>query len=253
MGGLSRGELAILKRMRANLPNYEMLDLGVGAGRTTRAFASIAKSYVGVDFSPPMVDACVERFPGHDFRVADVRDLSSFADRHFDFILFSFNGVDCLAYEQRETVFREIHRVLRPGGFFAFSSHNASFLKPMPIADMVRLALRPGVSMRVALRKLAFMRKAVSVAPAADDTHAVVLEEQHGHRVPIVYVKPENQERDLSESGWAVVAAISNATGESVAERTDLLRAADAWIYYLCAKAEPTGRLKAPAASSLGA
>ena len=41
------------------IPNgSRILDLGVGAGRTTASLADGAKSYVGIDYSPGMVEAC---------------------------------------------------------------------------------------------------------------------------------------------------------------------------------------------------
>jgi ubiquinone/menaquinone biosynthesis C-methylase UbiE len=91
MAGLSRAEKSILKRVSARLPSMDMLNLGVGAGRTTKAFASLARKYVGVDFASPMVEACRARYPGLDFRVADARDLTIFPDESFDFPFFGQN------------------------------------------------------------------------------------------------------------------------------------------------------------------
>jgi SAM-dependent methyltransferase len=238
MAGLSRAEKAILRRFKTVLPAVDMLDLGVGAGRTTKAFASIARKYVGVDFAPPMVDACRARYPGLDFRVADARDLSIFTGESFDFVLFSFNGVDCLPFEHRVRMFEEVHRVLRSGGLFIFSSHNAGFVDPMTFRAAVRLALRPGTSLKVVARKLAFLRRKISTDHACDGTHAVVFERQHGHEVPINYVRPEWQERELAARGFNWAATISNATGEDLRSPADLLRAADAWLYYVASKSE---------------
>src|SRR3989338_8328332 len=52
-----------------------------------------------------------------------------FPNNHFDYALFSFHGLDYLfPEEQRTRALHEIHRVLKPGGLFAFSSHNARFI-----------------------------------------------------------------------------------------------------------------------------
>src|SRR6267142_1420938 len=70
-----------------------VLDLGVGAGRTTAILSDRAGSYVGLDFAPEMIRACRERFPGLDLRVQDAADLSAFPDASFDAAVFSFNGL----------------------------------------------------------------------------------------------------------------------------------------------------------------
>ncbi len=102
-----------------------ILDLGVGGGRTTPYLASIASRYVGVDYSEEMVQVCRAKFPELQFEVADASALSRFADASFDSVVFSYNGIDMLAPdEKRKNCLRECYRLLRPGGVFIFSSHN---------------------------------------------------------------------------------------------------------------------------------
>ena len=45
-------------------------------------------------------------------------------DSFFSFILFSFNGIDCISHEDRFRVFKEVQRVGRAGVLFCFSTHN---------------------------------------------------------------------------------------------------------------------------------
>jgi ubiquinone/menaquinone biosynthesis C-methylase UbiE len=102
-----------------------IMDLGVGGGRTTPYLSSIASCYVGADYSEEMIRVCRSKFPHLRFNVADAADLSQFADGSFDAIVFSFNGVDQLAPdEKRENCLHECHRVLKAGGVYIFSSHN---------------------------------------------------------------------------------------------------------------------------------
>ena len=104
-----------------------ILDLGVGGGRTTPYLSEIAGRYVGVDYSEEMIRACRDKFNSVllQFEVADASDLSCFAAASFDSIVFSFNGLDYLAPdEKREECLRECRRLLHPGGVLIFSSHN---------------------------------------------------------------------------------------------------------------------------------
>lgn len=95
---LLKPEETVLNGLRAKLSKMRMLDIGVGAGRTTRYFAPLAKEYIGVDISKNMIRACRRKFRNYpkkiSFEVADARDLSSFRDNYFDFSLFSANGID---------------------------------------------------------------------------------------------------------------------------------------------------------------
>ena len=44
-------------------PGGEVLDLGVGGGRTTAFLSSRAGAYVGLDYAPTMVKICRLKFP----------------------------------------------------------------------------------------------------------------------------------------------------------------------------------------------
>ena len=123
-------------------PGARVLDLGVGAGRTTAWLRARASSYVGLDYSPPMIETCRRRFPptapddDTSFVVGDASDLSAFADGSFDAVVFSFNGIDCLHPDSaRQRCLREIHRVLADGGVAVISEHNphALLVRPRPL------------------------------------------------------------------------------------------------------------------------
>jgi len=105
-------------------PGSNILDLGVGGGRTTAYLAGRASSYVGVDYSAAMIEACLEKFPGLEFKVADAADLSIFQDESFDTVAFTFNGIDMLPEEARQACLKHIYRILKRNGRFIFSAHN---------------------------------------------------------------------------------------------------------------------------------
>lgn len=102
----------------------DVLDLGVGAGRTTGLLLEEARSYVGVDIAAEMVEVAQRRFPRADLRVGDAADLSAYAEDSVDLLVFSYNGLDSLDHEHRGQALREMARVTRPGGRVLFSSLN---------------------------------------------------------------------------------------------------------------------------------
>lgn len=111
-----------------------VLDLGCGAGRTTRPLADRGYDVVAVDVSEPMVREAQSHAPGASFAAGDATELG-FRDEAFDYALFSFNGIDLLhPAAERHAALREIYRVLEPGGIFAFSARNAWFY-PIPPRD----------------------------------------------------------------------------------------------------------------------
>ncbi len=125
---LQPAERTILERFRDRLPSLKMLDIGVGGGRTTQHFSPLAGEYTGIDYSPAMITACRQRFAGATrpmtLEVGDARRMAQFADDSFDFILFSFNGIDAVSHGDRLQILQEVRRVGKPGGYFCFSSHN---------------------------------------------------------------------------------------------------------------------------------
>lgn len=106
------------------LPGNDVLDLGVGGGRTTPHLAKRANRYVGVDYAPSMIKACQAKFPDLKFLLESATDLSSFCDEAFHAVVFAFNGIDYVPRDERKKCYEEIRRVLKPGAVLIFSSHN---------------------------------------------------------------------------------------------------------------------------------
>jgi len=123
-----------------------ILDLGCGAGRTTAPLREKGYDVTAIDVSAPMARETA-RATDADCLTADASRLP-FRENVFDAALFSSKGLDELQPPNaRYTALREIRRVLRPGGRFAFSTHNVlRQLVPFPptpgaLADRVRFWL----------------------------------------------------------------------------------------------------------------
>lgn len=119
-------EMLLKKTLKQN-----MLDLGVGAGRTTNLFSSYFHHYTGIDFAKPMIEFCENRFKDKshlNFIHADVTTLDkiSLSVENFDFVLYSLNGISYLkTLEDRINLFSNSYNLLNTDGIFAFSAHNS--------------------------------------------------------------------------------------------------------------------------------
>jgi len=125
---LQKAEIAVMDKLSPELANMDMLDIGVGGGRTTTYFAPEVKRYTGADYACQMIRICKEKFMDkYTFNESDARSMREYKDNSFDFVLFSYNGLDSFGHEDRLTALKEIRRVLKNNGYFCFSSHNLNW------------------------------------------------------------------------------------------------------------------------------
>lgn len=232
-------ERRLLDEWRDWLRGRAVLDLGVGAGRTTPHLLPLCGRYVGVDYAPGMVAECRRKFPGADFRQADAAALGGLADGSFDLVLFSYNGLDSVGIDHRRRVLDEAGRLLAPGGLLAFSSHNLA----RPPAPPGRLPFfswtwRPDrLVWRVlgaARRGWAYRRNWRRNKPHEDrrDGVAVLVDAGHDYGLLLCFITPQRQARDLADAGFALERVLG-ADGRAVGldERPD-----DEWLYYVARK-----------------
>ncbi len=193
-----------------------MLDLGVGAGRTTFNLQPLVKEYIGVDYSKSMTDLCKERFPGVKFETKDAKDLD-FPDGHFDFILFSFNGLDYVSHEDRVKTLQNIRRMLKKGGLFVFSSHNINRLHSITWSrNPFRVAYR--------LYKMAHI---LLLNGFPHGKYSIVNDGAHGFKLKTYYIDPKEQLKQLESAGFECTKTLGVMGQEEVT-------ANDAWVTYYC-------------------
>lgn len=122
--GLFPAEAALIERYFPP-PPARVLDLGCGAGRTTAVLHARGYQVTGIDLSEALLAEARRLTPGIDVRLMDATALA-FDDASMDAVLFSYNGIDCIhPVAARERCLSEARRVLRPGGHFLLSTHNA--------------------------------------------------------------------------------------------------------------------------------
>ncbi|MBI3547910.1 MAG: class I SAM-dependent methyltransferase [Elusimicrobia bacterium] len=211
-------------------PGLRVLDVGVGAGRTTPALSSNAKRYVGIDHSEGMVRECARRFPGLSFLTMDASSLAAFEDASFDVCVFSFNGIDYLhPDEKRESFLRECARVLAPDGTFIFSVHNSGALLEWPKlsgAPLVKKAWRILLSGYLSARRLVRMLP----SRAYREGHGYIVDPIHGG-ILTWHATPEIVEAELQRAGFVPRERLTSRDPEWVP------RIAIQWYYYAASKA----------------
>jgi ubiquinone/menaquinone biosynthesis C-methylase UbiE len=231
--GLYESEKTILEEYKDKLKNMKMLDIGVGAGRTTKHFASIAKEYLGFDYAENMVKYCRKVFPELRFETLDVRNMGCFTDNSFDFILFSFNGLDVIDHEDRLDVLRQIYRICSSGGSFCFSSHN---IQNVPKLFKLRPSFNPFISMRRLYKFLKLRRLNKSLTEIMDNPYALVIDGNHEYCLMNYYIYPIEQIRMLTEIGFTNIRTFSFSNGCEIIDPNRLASETDFAIYYLCSK-----------------
>jgi SAM-dependent methyltransferase len=218
--GLQKPELTVLRLMRKRLANMRMLDIGVGAGRTTEFFAPVVKEYVGLDYSKRMVDSFKSRF-SYEIRKGDARKLSG----SFDFVLAGFNSIDYMSHEDRLLFFNGVKKVAG-GGYLLFSTHN---LNALPALFSFRLRWNP---FRLCVNIVRFvLLRLLNQSPdeLMKGDHAVVIDDDHFFRTPAHYIRPVAQVRELRRLGFTKIRLFS-LSGQ---ELKSFDESTDPWLYYL--------------------
>lgn len=217
------GERAAFSHVMPRVVGGRLLDIGVGAGRTSSILAPPAANYVGVDVSDGMIRLARQRYPDLDLRVMDARKLGGIDDESLDVVVFSYNGIDLVEREGRHMILREVCRALEPGGLFVFSTLNLDGMSfgetPASRRDMGSWSPRPASGLgrvlsprRVVSAGLRLARKPISYRNFAANAlqarwnkdWAVWPLRAHEFRFLAHFTTLGRMRRDLEDAGFAV-------------------------------------------------
>lgn len=208
--GLSPAEEATFERVAAQARGRPVLDIGVGGGRTVEPLLRISNDYLGIDYSPQMVQACRRRFPGVRFEHADARAMTQLADGSIFLAVFSCNGIGMVPHADRLRILAEVYRVLQPGGLFVFSTHNRNspeygrgfrFPSLQWSANPARLLVRAARFCRETVRRVRNRRRFRPHEVRTDD-YAVINDVCHDYGTMLYYVTLARQRRQLVDAGF---------------------------------------------------
>lgn len=243
-GWTDPGEQVALALAAAEVREQPILDIGVGAGRTTSLLRNISQNYIGIDYTPQMVEACRATHPDTQILLMDARDLSAFEKGQFSLAMFSFNGIDAVHATDRKKVLSEVHRVLKPGGLFVFSAHNR---------HGPGHAEKPGLHLQFSwnpfklawrclrmLRSLPLSLRNHRRYRAVNETHdewSVMNCAAHNFGIVAMYTTLAEQVRQLAAAGFQTELVLDNVNGRPVDESTE---ATGVWWFHYVARKPST-------------
>jgi len=181
-----------------------ILDIGIGAGRTTAYLGAKSKNYTGIDYSEGFIRAAEKNFPGLQYFVMDARDLEKFKTGDFDLVNFSFNGIDYVDHEGRKKVLSEIHRVLKPGGIFFFSTHNKNH-PGFNISPWLNRANSLFVNLKTFVKLLPFLLKKLKhkKRELIYDDYAIINDSAHNYSLLTYYTTPAFLRKQITSQGFS--------------------------------------------------
>lgn len=231
---LQSPEVTILVKYKDYYYNRNVLDIGCGAGRTSFYFRNFTQKYIGVDYSKSMIDYCEHQYSELTFKHADARDLSQFTDNCFDFIIFSYNGIDYISNEDRILVLKEVHRILKNDGVFVFSTHNRNF-KNIEITPQFEFSLNP---INFTKNLLDFFKQKqknskLKKEEVNNNDYAILNDSGNGFSLLTYYITREKQLEQLKNTGFKLL-EMFKMSGETL-ELTEN-DSNEPWIYFVLNK-----------------
>lgn len=111
----------ILTRFAGSAGGGRLIEIGCGPGQVSRFLRDQGATISGVDLSPAMVEQARRFNPDIPFAIGDMTALA--LENGSIGAIVAFYAIVNLAAEMRQTAFREMARVLTPGGHLLLSFH----------------------------------------------------------------------------------------------------------------------------------
>jgi hypothetical protein len=152
-----------------------------------------------------------------------------FPDNSFDFVLFSFNGIDCVSYEDRLKILLNA-QVGEKWTRMAFSSHN--------MYNLPRLSfqMRMNVFKWFAeyQRTKGVNEKNPDMESLMENDWAPIIDGDQDFNTSYIYIKPEAQIKQLQELNFINIEIFSVNSGSRIKYPCDWSIHDDPWLYYYC-------------------
>jgi ubiquinone/menaquinone biosynthesis C-methylase UbiE len=103
-----------------------ILDAGTGTGNVAVILLAQGARVIGIDFCEDALERCRQKDPRGDFRFGDLTQPLDFESKYFDKVSCC-NVFQFLDPGVHELTFRELFRVLKPGGLFAVTVFATGF------------------------------------------------------------------------------------------------------------------------------
>lgn len=97
-------------------PGMKLLDLGCGDGMDLVYYKKLGAEIYGLDASEELLEIAKKRLPDENIQLGFFEKIP-FQDNFFDIVLSKYA---IMTSANMETVFKEIHRVLQPGGVMMY-------------------------------------------------------------------------------------------------------------------------------------
>jgi SAM-dependent methyltransferase len=209
----------------------DILDVGVGPGRTSRYLAPKARQYEAIDYSPVMVNHFRKTLPHISIHQADYRRLRMFADASFDLVFATANVIDALAHDDRLSALRETSRVLRPNGLFAFSTHNIHYRDAFTGPHF----RKSGNPVKLAMNSVTYLLGTWNhrrLAPLRTQTEEYALLNDTGHFYSCLhyYVARDVVARQLAAAGMNLIEVLDG-RANTLSETDD--DSSEPWLFYV--------------------
>lgn len=228
---LFKTEEVLFEKLLPTIKNSKILDIGIGGGRTTKYLLPISRDYTGVDYIPQFAEDTAKKYPDAKIMCSDATNLKEFEAETFDFVLFSYNGLDCVSNEQRLMVLNEVNRVLKKGGVFMFSSHNRDYkyFNKLPWRRKIEYDAK---FLKFFLYCLYHLPKHLKMKKyqVFNDEYAIVNDGDHRYSLLLYYISIDMQVKQLTEIGFSDIEAFDMKGNEVKTDTTSH------WIYYLARK-----------------